>query len=216
MTVGRAHHGDLNALIAQSSDTSRPFSFDRASAFELEAELAKEINRRFEVIDDDPYVVHPSERHVSNLQSHYFGIRRCTCTQVSTTIVSELCHIPPSTRVNRITYGDVSTQIVVAEVVDRKVCFGVRQHARQESISKRAPSIKAAVLEPAIRRRGRRPPSEPPSAARRSRWFTGSGPSSGEQMLAAPSFAGMFGLEKNRCPFRGAQRGTFGGDPNRF
>ena len=44
MTVGRAHHGDLDALIAQSSDTSRPFSVDRASAFELEAKLAKEIN----------------------------------------------------------------------------------------------------------------------------------------------------------------------------
>jgi hypothetical protein len=39
-----------------------------ARPFELEAELAKEINRRFEVIDDDSYVVHPFERHVSNLQ----------------------------------------------------------------------------------------------------------------------------------------------------
>ena len=36
---------------------------------EIEAEFAKEINRRSEVIDDDSYVVHPFERHVSNLQS---------------------------------------------------------------------------------------------------------------------------------------------------
>ena len=68
VAVRRAHHGNLDALIAQSSDTSGPFSFDRGPPFELEAELAKEINRRSEVIDDDSYVVHPFERHVSNLQ----------------------------------------------------------------------------------------------------------------------------------------------------
>jgi hypothetical protein len=33
-------HRNLDALIAQSSDTSGPFSFDRRSPFELEAELA--------------------------------------------------------------------------------------------------------------------------------------------------------------------------------
>src|SRR5579872_828295 len=61
--VRRAHHGNLDALIAQSSDTSGPFSFDRGPPLELEAELAKEINRPSEVIDDDSYVVHPFERH---------------------------------------------------------------------------------------------------------------------------------------------------------
>jgi hypothetical protein len=68
VAVRRAHHGNLDALIAQSSDTSRPFSFDLGPPFEFEAELAKEINRRSEVIDDDPYVVHRLEGHVSNLQ----------------------------------------------------------------------------------------------------------------------------------------------------
>jgi len=68
VTVRRTHHGNLDALIAQSSDTSGPFSFDHGAPFELEAELAKEINRLSEVIDDDSYVVHPFERHVSNLQ----------------------------------------------------------------------------------------------------------------------------------------------------
>lgn len=67
MAIRRAHHGNLDVLIAQSSDTSGPFSFDRGPPFELEAELAKEINRLFEVIDHDSYVVHPFERHVSNL-----------------------------------------------------------------------------------------------------------------------------------------------------
>lgn len=47
----------INTLIAQSSDTSGPFSFDHGSSFELEAEFAKEINRRCEVVDDDAYIV---------------------------------------------------------------------------------------------------------------------------------------------------------------
>jgi hypothetical protein len=68
VAVRRAHHGNLDALAGQSSDTSGPFSFDRGLTFELEAELAKEINRRCEVIDDDSYVVHPFKRHMSTLQ----------------------------------------------------------------------------------------------------------------------------------------------------
>ncbi|ADV13191.1 hypothetical protein Mesci_4078 [Mesorhizobium ciceri biovar biserrulae WSM1271] len=68
VAVRRPHHGNLDALIAQSSDTSGPFSFDRGPPFELKAELAKETNRLFEVIDDDSYVVHPFERHVFSLQ----------------------------------------------------------------------------------------------------------------------------------------------------
>src|SRR4030095_1713929 len=73
VAVRRAHHRNLDALIAKSSDTSGPFSFDRGSPFELEAELAKEINRRCEVIDDDAHVVHPFERHVSNLQRRVYS-----------------------------------------------------------------------------------------------------------------------------------------------
>jgi len=34
--------------------------------FEIEAEVGKEINRRPEASDDDSYIVHPFERHVSN------------------------------------------------------------------------------------------------------------------------------------------------------
>src|SRR3954470_505362 len=68
VAVRCAHHGHLDVLIAQSSDTSGPFSFDRGPPFELKAEFAKEVNRPSEVIDDDSYVVHPFKRHVSNLQ----------------------------------------------------------------------------------------------------------------------------------------------------
>ncbi len=55
VAVRRAHDGNLDALIAQSRDTSGPFSFDRPPPFEIEAELAKEIDRPSEVIDDDSY-----------------------------------------------------------------------------------------------------------------------------------------------------------------
>jgi hypothetical protein len=41
VAVRRAHHGDLDAHGAQSSDALRPVSFDRGSPFELEAELAE-------------------------------------------------------------------------------------------------------------------------------------------------------------------------------
>jgi hypothetical protein len=68
MAVRCAHHGNLDMLIAQSGDTSGPLSLDRGPPFELEAEFAKEINRPSEVFDHDSYVVHPLERHVSNLQ----------------------------------------------------------------------------------------------------------------------------------------------------
>jgi hypothetical protein len=67
VAIRHAHHCNLDALIAKSSDAPGPFSFDRSPPFELEAELAKEINRTPEVIYDDSYVVHPFERHVSNL-----------------------------------------------------------------------------------------------------------------------------------------------------
>jgi len=76
VAVRRTHHGNFDALIAQSSDTSGPLSFNGGPAFELEAELAKEINRRCEVIDDDSYVVHPSNGHASNLQSAVYSDNR--------------------------------------------------------------------------------------------------------------------------------------------
>jgi hypothetical protein len=41
---------NFNAPIAQPTDTSGPFSFDRGTPFELKAELAKQINRPRKVI----------------------------------------------------------------------------------------------------------------------------------------------------------------------
>jgi len=69
----------------------------------------------------------------------------------------------------------------------------------------------AAVQETAIRRHGCRLPSKPPSPSCWSRGFTERTASAAEQILATLLFAGMPGSEKNRCVFRGARRGTFGG-----
>jgi len=66
VAVRGAHHGNLNALIAEASHASSPFPFDRGPPFELEAELAKEINHLSEIFDDYTYIIHPFERHESD------------------------------------------------------------------------------------------------------------------------------------------------------
>ena len=68
VAVWRAHHGNLDALIAKSGDTPCPLSFDRGAPFEVKAELLKERNRQLEVLDDDAHVIQPFDRHASNLQ----------------------------------------------------------------------------------------------------------------------------------------------------
>lgn len=68
VAVRRAHHGDLDSLVAQPGHAPCPLSFHQGSPFELQAELAKELDRRCEVLDDDANVVHPFERHGPNLQ----------------------------------------------------------------------------------------------------------------------------------------------------
>src|SRR4051794_27709612 len=63
VTVRGAHHGDLDALVAQPGNTPCPLSFHCGLPLELEAELAKERDRRREVFDDDSDIVHPFECH---------------------------------------------------------------------------------------------------------------------------------------------------------
>jgi hypothetical protein len=87
-------HG-LRANLAQSHALSRLGCPERDAALtpiragrprtrsltlvELEAEFAKEINRPSEVFDDDSYVVHPLERHVSSKVSfHLQGVADLT------------------------------------------------------------------------------------------------------------------------------------------
>src|SRR4051812_49195324 len=68
VAVRRTHHGDLDALVAQSGDAPCPLPFDRELPFELEAELAKELDHRREIVDDNADVVHPPNRHAFTLQ----------------------------------------------------------------------------------------------------------------------------------------------------
>jgi hypothetical protein len=102
VAVRRAHHGNLDALVAKSSDSSGPLSFDRGPPFEIEAELAKESDRRFEIIDDDSYIVHPFKRHVSNLQGGHYSdngpwgnCSEAVSTRCSHVSASRLCRRAP-------------------------------------------------------------------------------------------------------------------------
>src|SRR5262249_25373793 len=49
VAVRRAHHRDLDLLVAEAGDPPCPFSFDHRLPLQLEAELAEELDRRFEV-----------------------------------------------------------------------------------------------------------------------------------------------------------------------
>src|SRR5436190_14754402 len=84
VAVRRAHHGNLDVLVAESGDPPRPLSLDRALAFELEAELAKEGDRRGQVFDDDPDVVHPFYRHASLFSEWVRPAWRSRITEPST------------------------------------------------------------------------------------------------------------------------------------
>src|SRR4051812_45297877 len=57
------HHRDLDTLLTKSGDTARPLALRHRLTFELQPERAKELNRRREVLDDYPDVVHPLNRH---------------------------------------------------------------------------------------------------------------------------------------------------------
>jgi hypothetical protein len=66
VAVRRAHHGGLDAHVAQSSDALCPISFDRGSPFELEAELGEKRDSGIEGFHHDADVVHPLKRHAAH------------------------------------------------------------------------------------------------------------------------------------------------------
>jgi hypothetical protein len=68
VAVRRAHLGDLVVLVAQAGDAPCPLALDVSSAFELEAELTNELDRRCEVFDDDADVAQPEGRQVASLR----------------------------------------------------------------------------------------------------------------------------------------------------
>lgn len=68
VAVGRAQHGDLDALITQTGDAPGPLALDHPSTLELQAESTEELDRRTEVFDDDADVVQ-SWAHMARLVS---------------------------------------------------------------------------------------------------------------------------------------------------
>jgi len=59
LSIRRAHHGNLDLLIAQSGDTSGPFSFDCGPPFEFETKFAKEINRAYSRLELSRFLTPP-------------------------------------------------------------------------------------------------------------------------------------------------------------
>src|SRR5690606_23217698 len=63
VTVRSTHHGDFDALAAQSGDTAGPIAFDGHAAFEGKAEFGEELNGGIEVFHHDADVVHSLDCH---------------------------------------------------------------------------------------------------------------------------------------------------------
>ena len=61
-----AHHCDLDALVTQAGDAPCPLTLDHAPAFQFQAELTEELDRHFEIVNDDADVVH-SEGHLASV-----------------------------------------------------------------------------------------------------------------------------------------------------
>jgi hypothetical protein len=62
--------------VAESSNATCPLSFHHGSPFELKAELAKERDRRRQVLDDNADVIHPLKSHVAILADLAPGVVR--------------------------------------------------------------------------------------------------------------------------------------------
>jgi hypothetical protein len=67
VTIGGAHHGDLDTLAAHSGDTTGPFTFDGRAALEGKAELGEELNGGIEVLHNDTDVGHSLDCHNASL-----------------------------------------------------------------------------------------------------------------------------------------------------
>ena len=79
VTVWSDHHGDLDLLIPQSGDAPGPLAFDRASPFELEAELDEKRDRGVEGLHHDADVVHPLKRHAADCNRLHTVVSSVTC-----------------------------------------------------------------------------------------------------------------------------------------
>jgi len=58
VAVGRHHHRDLDALVAEAGDAPGPLAFDHGPSFERQAELGEERDGVVERFHDDADIVH--------------------------------------------------------------------------------------------------------------------------------------------------------------
>jgi hypothetical protein len=63
VTIGCAHHRDLDALAAHSCHAARPLTFDGHAAFEGQAKLGEELDGGIQVLHHDADVVHALDCH---------------------------------------------------------------------------------------------------------------------------------------------------------
>jgi len=67
VAVRRAHHGNLDAHVAQSGDAICPVSFNCGTPLEIETKFGEEPNAGIDVFHHDADVVHSFKHHVSIL-----------------------------------------------------------------------------------------------------------------------------------------------------
>jgi hypothetical protein len=65
VTIGRAHHGDLDTLVAHTGHTAGPFAFDGHPPFQGQAEFGEEDDGGIEVFHHDADVLHADDSHAS-------------------------------------------------------------------------------------------------------------------------------------------------------
>src|ERR1700704_2743910 len=70
VTVRRAHHGNLDAHVAQSSDAICPVSFDWGAPLELETKFGEELNGGIKVFHHEADVIHTLDRHDVSVASN--------------------------------------------------------------------------------------------------------------------------------------------------
>ena len=78
VAIRHPHHGDLDALVTQSSDAP-DISFDHESPLELEAKLGKERDGGIKRLHHDADVVHPLKRHAAIIALSFLPSRGVRC-----------------------------------------------------------------------------------------------------------------------------------------
>ena len=77
VAVRSPHHGDVDPHVVESDHAVHSGSLDRTLAFQLQTKLKEEGNGSLEVVDIDAYIVHPLDRHRTNVAIDRCGAPHC-------------------------------------------------------------------------------------------------------------------------------------------